>query len=297
MRWSDLVTTHPPKSVMGFLKSAGRGINRYRMIADGDRILLSISGGKDSLAMALALRMRLRFVPITYHLEAVMIDWREHPHAPTQIAAMRRFFHALDIPFTVITADMKPDSFGNRFDCYRCGRNRRRILFDYVRDWRGRPLIATGHHLDDVVQTTLMNMTIHGRFATMNPVQSFFNDDLRVIRPLCEVREGTIKTVARICELPVSTIDCPFREKNLRSRVAPIVDQLTSVNPRAREQIYRSLFTRDLDYLPTPSDGYSGDGDSGDGDPGDGPEHNGETPPSRAVSCDGAWYDVHSDTT
>ncbi|MFW5643769.1 MAG: tRNA lysidine(34) synthetase [Alkalispirochaeta sp.] len=250
MRWAELIETHPPRSVMGFLKRAGRGINRYGMIGDGDRVLLSISGGKDSLAMALALRMRLRFVPITYALEAVMIDWREHPHTPESLTEIRRFFDALEIPFTVIEADMRPDSFGGRFDCYRCGRNRRRILFDYVRQWPGRPLIATGHHLDDLVQTTLMNMVIHGTFATMNPVQSFFDDALRVIRPLCEVRESTIRGVTEACALPVSSIDCPFREKNIRSRVAPIVEDLARIHPNAREQIFASLHHIDADYLP-----------------------------------------------
>jgi tRNA 2-thiocytidine biosynthesis protein TtcA len=258
VQWSELAATHPPPSLMRFLKRTGAGINRYGMIRDGDRVLLSISGGKDSLAMALALRMRIRFVPITYHLEGVMIDWREHPHTPAAVAEIRRFFDALEIPFTVITADMKPASFGGRFDCYRCGRNRRRILFEYVRSWEGRPLIATGHHLDDLVQTTLMNMAIHGTFATMNPVQSFFRDGLRVIRPLCEVREEMVRHVAQVCALPVSTIDCPFRTVNIRSRVAPIVESLSTLHPNAREKVFASLHNINHEYLP-PSCDHPGD--------------------------------------
>ncbi len=254
MNWAELIQTHPPRSVMGFLKRTGRGINRYGMIGDGDRVLLSVSGGKDSLAMALALRMRLRFVPIHYHLEAVMIDWREHPHTPASLERIRAFFRQIEIPLTIIPADMKPDSFRGRFDCYRCGRNRRRILFEYVKDWEGRPLIATGHHLDDVVQTTLMNMVLYGTFATMNPVQPFFNDSLRVIRPLCEVREDTIRTVTERFELPVSSIDCPFRTANIRSRVNPIVRELATLHPQAREHIFRSLHNIDTEYLPASCD-------------------------------------------
>lgn len=249
-QWQALVTEHPPRSVMGFLKRTGRGINRYQMIGDGDRVLLSISGGKDSLALALALRMRLRFVPITYHLEAVMIDWREHPHTGESIDDLRRFFDAIEVPFTILQADMKPASYNGRFDCYRCGRNRRRILFDYVREWDGIPLIATGHHLDDIVQTTIMNMTIHGTFSTMNPVQSFFDDKVRVIRPLCEVRESTIRTVTNGCNLPVSSIDCPFRERNIRTKVAPVVAAMSAIHPQAREKIFESLHNVDEEYLP-----------------------------------------------
>lgn len=248
---------------MGFLKRAGKGINRYRMIGDGDRVLLSISGGKDSLALALALRMRLRFIPISYKLEAVMIDWREHPHSPEAIQGMTAFFDALEIPFTVINADMKPASFGGQFDCYRCGRNRRRILFDYVRGWSSRPLIATGHHLDDLVQTTIMNMVIHGTFATMNPVQSFFDDSLRVIRPLCEVRESTIRGVTERFKLPVGAIDCPFRDRNVRSRIAPIVDALARIHPNAREKIFQSLHNVNHDYLPVSCESHDDDIESG----------------------------------
>ena len=235
---------------MRFLKRLGSGINRHRMIGDGDSVLVSVSGGKDSLVLALGLRMRLRFLPISYTLHPVMINWREHPHGIEDLERLHRFFDALEAPLTVIDADMRPDSFGGRFDCYRCGRNRRRILFDHVRPWPGRPLIATGHHLDDIVETTLMNMTLRGSFATMNPVQSFFDDRLRIVRPLAEVREEMVQAVAEAAQLPVSTIDCPFRERNLRSRLKPIVRDLESINPGVRENIYRSLTNIDREYLP-----------------------------------------------
>ncbi|HKK48740.1 MAG TPA: tRNA 2-thiocytidine biosynthesis TtcA family protein [Alkalispirochaeta sp.] len=248
--WSELVRSHPPPLFMRFLKRLGRGINSHRMLADGDRVLVSVSGGKDSLALALGLRMRLRFLPISYELVPVMINWREHPHTPHALEQLRHFFEEIDAPLHVIDADMRPDSFGGRFDCYRCGRNRRRILFDMVKPWPGRPLIATGHHLDDVVQTTLMNMVMRGSFATMNPVQPFFDDALRVIRPMCEVREQMIQDVAAAARLPVSTIECPFRERNIRSRIAPVVEQLARINPGVRENMYRSLTNINYDYLP-----------------------------------------------
>ncbi len=248
--WSELVSSHPPPLFMRFLKRLGRGINAHQMIRDGDRVLVSVSGGKDSLVLALGLQMRLRFLPISYRLVPVMINWREHPHSPAALAELQRFFEEIEAPLRVIDADMRPESFGGRFDCYRCGRNRRRILFDLVNDWPGTPLIATGHHLDDVVQTTLMNMVMRGSFATMNPVQSFFGDSLRVIRPMCEVREQMVKDVAAAAELPVSNIDCPFRERNIRSRIAPIVDQLERINPGVRENVYRSLTNIDHEYLP-----------------------------------------------
>lgn len=247
---SRYLREQPTPVIMRFLRYTGRGINRHNMIGQGDRVLLSVSGGKDSLAMALALRLRLRFLPITYRLEAALVDWREHPHAPESLDALHRYFEALEIPFTVLTADMRPDSFGGRFDCYRCGRNRRRILFDHVRSWPERPLIATGHHLDDIVQTTLMNLFFRGSFSTMMPVQPFFSGELAVIRPLCEVREELVRAVSESLDLPVTSIDCPFHTTNVRARIRPLIEEVARINPQVRENINRAHTNIDHQYLP-----------------------------------------------
>lgn len=254
-RWARLLAEQPPPVVRRLVKDTGQGMMRHQMLTGGERILLSVSGGKDSLALVLSLVLRRRFVPIDYSLEAVMINWREHPHTAEAITRIREYHEALGVPLTVIDADMRPESFGGRFDCYRCGRNRRRILFDVVRGWteagyKGVPLIATGHHLDDVVQTTLMNLTLRGTFATMRPVQPFFGGSVKVIRPLCEVGEETIRAVATAVDLPISTIGCPFRTTNIRSRVAPIVAQLEALSPGARRRINRAHTSIDFDYLP-----------------------------------------------
>lgn len=248
--WEHLVDRQPPPAAMRLLKRVGSGINRHTMINDGDRVLVSVSGGKDSLVLAWALRARLRYLPITYELVPVMINWREHPHTDAALTRLHRFFERLGTPLRVIDADMRPESYGGRFDCYRCGRNRRRILFDYVAAWEGRPLIATGHHLDDIAETTLMNVCFRGSFSTMNPVQSFFSDAVRVVRPLCEVREESVAAVAGLLQMPVSSIDCPFRERNIRSRLKPVIRELATMNPGVRENIYRSLTHIETEYLP-----------------------------------------------
>lgn len=241
---------HPQPYLMRFLKTVGRGINRYSMVRDVDRVLLSISGGKDSLALALAMALRRRYIPIHYDLEALLINWRQHAHPPEKLAALREFFRDLSIPLSIIDADIYPESFSGRFNCYLCGRNRRRILFEHVAGWEGRPLIATGHHMDDIVETTLMNLCFRGSFSTMKPVQNFFDDRLRIIRPMCIVKEEMIRTVTRRVPLPVSTIDCPLRERNIRSKLKPMIRELERINPQVRENIQRSHANIDFDYLP-----------------------------------------------
>lgn len=241
---------HPPPYLMRYLKTVGRGINRYSMLRRNDRILLSISGGKDSLALALAMALRRRHIPIHYDLEAVLINWHQYPHPPEKLSALQDFFREIAIPLRVIDADIYPESFSGRFNCYLCGRNRRRILFEHVSGWEGRPLIATGHHLDDIVETTLMNLFFRGSFATMKPVQSFFDDRLRIIRPLCLVKEETISLITRRLNLPVSTIACPLRDQNIRSVLKPMIRELERINPQVRENIQKSHGNINHEYLP-----------------------------------------------
>ncbi|HET6451831.1 MAG TPA: tRNA 2-thiocytidine biosynthesis TtcA family protein [Spirochaetia bacterium] len=177
------------QAVDRFCRHVGRGINRFDMIGPGDKVLIAVSGGKDSLAMSLALAERRRWVPVSYELEAVQVEWREYPMTDEEKATLDRFYQDLGIPFRRIPAQIAPPSFQRKFSCYTCARNRKRILFDEAARV-GATKIALGHHMDDVARTTLMNLLFHGEFATMMPVQRFFQGAVCIIRPMCEVRES-----------------------------------------------------------------------------------------------------------
>lgn len=235
--WRSLIDGSMPPWVRRFIKQAGRTINRFSMISSGDRVLLGISGGKDSLALALALSVRRTWLPVTYELEALHINWKEHPVHPEKIQAIREYFSALGIPFTSVDASMRPDSFNGEFNCYLCSRNRRRILFSHAAE-RGISRIAMGHHLDDLVETSLINLCFRGSFSTMLPVQEFFSGKLHVIRPLCEVRERTISRLAESFHLPVAKAVCPYDQTNIRSQLKPIIKELSKIDKLTREHIF-----------------------------------------------------------
>jgi tRNA 2-thiocytidine biosynthesis protein TtcA len=245
-------TALPPKQekrLLEFSKKVGRGINRFDMIRDGDKVLLGISGGKDSLCLALALALRLFRVPITYTLSAVFIEWKEFPVDPKQKNALQAFFSQLNLPLKIVRAQMFPPSFCNKFNCYLCARNKKRILFNEARA-QGMGKIALGHHLDDFVETTLMNMFFQGEFSTMMPVQSFFKGALQIIRPLCEVTEKEIERIVRIVDPPVISINCPNKERNLRVLMKEMIRKLSRVNKRVRENIYNLPWRINEKYLP-----------------------------------------------
>lgn len=235
--WSAATANQTPPSLMRFIKSVGKTINNHQMIKDKEKVLLSVSGGKDSLALALALSVRLRWLPIKYNLEALMINWVEHPIGEKEQQLLHLYFNDLNIPLTIVDEKLNPTSFNGEFNCYLCSRNRRRILFDYASN-NSITLIATGHHLNDLVETTLLNLVSRATFSTMLPIQEFFGGKLHIIRPLIETPEQKIENICRNYNLPVVKPVCPFDETNIRSRLKPIVKELVKIDKNGLFHIY-----------------------------------------------------------
>ena len=225
--------------VMRFIKGVGRTINTYSMIREGDEVLLAVSGGKDSLALALALSLRLKWLPVSYRLRALMIDWKEHPIPVQARSALGEYFDSLDIDFRIQDEHQYPQSFKGEFNCYLCSRNRRRILFEEAAKQDVR-LIAMGHHLDDLVETSLMNLCFRADFSSMHPVQDFFKGRLYVIRPMIEIHESVTRRLAEVYSLPVVKPVCPYDQTNIRSSLKPIVGQLCHMDRLTREHIYKA---------------------------------------------------------
>jgi tRNA 2-thiocytidine biosynthesis protein TtcA len=242
------------RALAAFARKAGRGIHRFDMIRDGDRILIGVSGGKDSLALCAALAERKRWVPVDYTLWAAFIDWREYPAPPEALEAVRAFLEGLGIPLRVLQAHIHPPGYRKAFSCYICSRNRKRILFEEARRL-GAAKVALGHHLDDVVETTLMNLFFRGEFSTMMPVQEFFQGRLSIIRPLCEMEERDVERLARRYPLPVIAGSCPRKDVNQRVVLKEILRRLRRESRQVKENIYRSAWNINSAYLPAGAPG------------------------------------------
>jgi tRNA 2-thiocytidine biosynthesis protein TtcA len=250
-----------------FCHHVGRGINRFDMIQPGDRILIGVSGGKDSLAMSLALVERKRWVPIGYELFAMQVEWREYPMSEPEKAAIDAFYERIGIPFQRVQAEIAPSTFKKKFSCYTCARNRKRILFNEAARIGARK-IALGHHMDDIARTTLLNVFFHGELSTMMPVQAFFGGKLHIIRPMCEMRESEVAHLAARLSLPTVPNRCPNSERNRRGLMKEILRMASHVDRHAVSNVYSMPWRINWDYMPEASadDG----GDEGDpGEPGD----------------------------
>jgi tRNA 2-thiocytidine biosynthesis protein TtcA len=232
-----------------FAHHVGRGINRFAMIGPGDRVLIGVSGGKDSLALSLALVERKKWVPIDYELFAVQVEWREHPLEEAEKRSLNEYFDRLAIPFRRIQASINPPSFGGKFSCYTCSRNRKRILFGEA-ERVGATRIALGHHMDDIARTTLMNLLFRGEFSTMMPVQEFFGGKMTIIRPMCEVRESEVSRLALRLGLPTVSNRCPKADTNQRLLMKELLRQASKVDRHAVSNLYGAPWRINDAYLP-----------------------------------------------
>lgn len=234
-----------------FAQHVGRGINRFNMIGPGDRVLIGVSGGKDSLALSLALVERRRWVPVDYELFAVHVEWREYPMSTEERDGLEGFYDRIGVPLRVVQAQIDPPSFKKKFSCYTCSRNRKRLLFNEAARVGART-VALGHHMDDIARTTLMNMFFHGELSTMMPVQKFFGGAIRIIRPLCELREGEVARLAARLRLPAFPNRCPNVHRNRRELMKEILGLASRVDRHAVSNVYGSAWRINREYLPDP---------------------------------------------
>ena len=192
------MTPRPPKHSPQWLinRQIGRAIGRYDMISNGDRILVGISGGKDSLTLMWHLSERVQRIPVDYEVLAAYIDPGFEGGFGEELTAYCR---QMGYRFQWERTDHGIRAHGpkNRENpCFLCSWNRRKRIFE-IADQLGCNKIALGHHKDDIIETLFLNIFYAGEISTMKPVQSMFEGQLTVIRPLVFVEEDWIRQFAR----------------------------------------------------------------------------------------------------
>jgi tRNA(Ile)-lysidine synthase TilS/MesJ len=245
------MTDHGPsekKLLKEVIKTAGLGINRYKLIGDGDRVLVGISGGKDSYVLLETLALRRRHIPIDYELHAVHVKVTGIPYEADR-DFLESFCAGLSVPFTVITKEIEPLDTGKETPCFLCSWTRRKALFDYCAE-KGFPKLALGHHRDDIIETFLLNIIFQGSVSTMPPGLDMFGGSLRIIRPLAMVAEERIMEYARIRGFPPQIKTCPYGDDTKRHAVKNIIGEMEKLNRDARNSLFRSLHNVRMEYLP-----------------------------------------------
>lgn len=227
-------------------------LRRYSMLEKGDRVLIGVSGGKDSICLARDLAIKKSWWEFPFEIEAAFIaaDLDSAGLAPPadDIWTAERMAE-WGIPYTRIEvpviARLKP---GERMNCYWCATQRRTELSRYARS-HGFNKLALGHHMDDILETLFMNMMRKGEFATMPPVMPYKNYPLTVIRPLALCEERQVVACARELGFISHTCSCPFNQEGARKKTRDLIETLTGGSSHAKRNIFRSMSDIRTDYL------------------------------------------------
>jgi len=226
-------------------KKVGKAIWDYGMIKENDRILVAVSGGKDSLCMLKILKERIRFVPNKYEIVACFVDmgfsWIDKE-------SLISYFKSESLDFVVSSPPVSWKGESENFDCFWCSWNRRKVLFDTA-ERTGCSKIALGHHMDDIVETMLLNLFFNGEISTMRPYQEMFGGKLAIIRPLAYVEERQLEKLSSFLGLPVIKSMCPKKDISKRKKMKEIIRDIEKINPEVRKNIFRSLKRIKKEYL------------------------------------------------
>jgi tRNA(Ile)-lysidine synthase TilS/MesJ len=220
----------------------------YHLIADGDHILVGLSGGKDSLCLLELLAKRARIHHPRFTIDAVHVRM-DNIQYETSTDYLSDFCKALDVPLHIVSASFETDSDAHRTGrdarrqkspCFLCSWNRRKQMFNLAQSL-GCNKIALGHHQDDIIKTTLMNLVFQGRFDTMPAYLQMKKMPLAIIRPLCMIQESDIQRYAELRHYQKQKKLCPYEHDSQRTNIQQLFQLAQEVNPDARSSVWNAL--------------------------------------------------------
>lgn len=231
-------------------------ILNHRLIDDGDRVLVGLSGGKDSMALLRLLALRSRIFNPRFSVEAAYVRMRNIPY-DGDVERLRAFCDTLGVTLHVAETGFDPSTDRRHTPCYLCSLYRRRTLFRMAEEL-GCHKLALGHHLDDVVHTALLNLIQQGTLSSFSPRMEMDHYRLTIIRPLFFIREDAIRQYIDpyIGETQKGK-PCPYDTATQRHDVAVIRQQMERLNPDFAYSMLHAL-GKELRPKPEGHDDFKG---------------------------------------
>ncbi|MCX5667554.1 MAG: hypothetical protein NTY34_04495 [Candidatus Omnitrophica bacterium] len=224
----------------------GKAIADYSLIEDKDKILVAVSGGKDSLSMLKLLNERRKWAPVDYKLVAAHIESDYKGGCNANKIELKKIFEREGVEYHFEKIKLLAEK--RKVSCFWCSWNRRKALFTLA-DKFGCKKVALGHHMDDIVETLLLNMLYHGEFAAMNPRQELFKGKIVIIRPLCYVEENYLKRFAKECGFKAQVSACPNAETSKRRVMKNFIKRIKEDCSYVKTNIFRSVSRVKEEYL------------------------------------------------
>lgn len=225
-----------------------KALKEYTMLADGDHILVALSGGKDSLALLELLAAQSRKHKPNIKITAAHIRLRNIEYlSDSQI--LEKFCNDNGVTFHLVEGEFDATGDKRKSPCFLCSWHRRKALFELAQNL-GCNKLALGHNMDDFLETLLMNITFQGAFSAMAPTMQMQKFPLIVIRPLCLTNEADIERLATLAQYPQQVKRCPFERDSNREEMKKLLKKLEELNPEARYSLWGSMTNIQPELLP-----------------------------------------------
>jgi tRNA 2-thiocytidine biosynthesis protein TtcA len=232
---------------------AGEAIAEFNMIGAGDRVMVCLSGGKDSYALLDVLLSLREHAPVDFELIAFNLDQR-HPGYPADV--LPRYLSSLGVPFHIETQDtysvVKRVIPEGKTMCSLCSRLRRGVIYRVAKEL-GATRIALGHHRDDILETFFLNLFFAGKTKAMPPKLVSDDGNHVVIRPLAFVGEGDLIRYAELQQFPIIPCDLCGSQDNLqRKQIKAMLSEWEGRHPGRMETMFRALRNLEPSHLLDP---------------------------------------------
>lgn len=222
----------------------------YGLIADGDHILVGLSGGKDSLALVEFLGKRAQVYVPRFKVTAVHVRVKERDYH-SDVSYLEDFCARAGVPLIIRDTEIGEEKVDEKKKdpCFLCSWYRRKVLFDVAKEL-GCNKIALGHHKDDIIETLLMNLIFQGHIGTIAPLLQMDKMPIQMIRPLCLIEETEIERYAALSKYERQSKLCPLEKVSSRAQIKELLKQLEQLNPEVRDSIWGAMENIKQDYLP-----------------------------------------------
>lgn len=233
------------KRILSLCRAA---VDKYNMIAEGDRIAVGVSGGKDSLVLLYALARMREFYPLPFEIVAITLDYQFNGKRG-DFSKMEALCKELNVEYIIKCTNLWEVIFETRQEknpCSLCAKMRRGILHDTAKA-NGCNKVALGHHLDDAAETFIMNLFSGGRIGCFSPVSYLTHKDLYLIRPLVFARETDVTAAANRFELPITKSQCPADKITERQNIKNLLKTLQTDYPAIQKKIVGALERGEID--------------------------------------------------
>ena len=234
-----------------FTSLVRKGVDEYRMIDEGDRVAVGVSGGKDSLLLLCALKHLQRYYPKRFELQAITV---ELGFEGMDFAPVAELCRRLGVPYTRVPTDIREVVFDVRQEenpCALCANMRRGALNTAMKQL-GCNKLALGHHSDDAVETFLMSLLLEGRISCFKPVTYMSRAEVWQIRPMIYASEDKVAATAAALKLPVVENPCPKDKDSRRYDMKKLLAQLEREYPDLHSKIFGAMQRYPLEgWAPT----------------------------------------------